>query len=113
MSNTFHEYMAACTKEQYEEYGQIESLLAMRMIQSMGLHFEHGFKDDEGNIYYHAILVMSPTPLDNLHELFPGITTQWTHEEHKREQTGLRPQYSTAMKNGKLLIKAKGVSFRI
>jgi hypothetical protein len=116
--NTFHEYTVACTKEQYEEYGQLESLLAMRRISSTGIHIESGFRGADGTIYYHMLLVMSPGPLENLHELFPGIHTQWHHEERQREGAPRGKFTSVEMKGGKLYARTqdptlKGISFRI
>ena len=112
--NTLHAYTAPCSKELYEEYGQIETTLLLQDIQSLGAHFEDGFRGDDGEVYYHMILVMSQRPLENLYELFPGVTTQWTHKEHRYD--GKRPSsvgpMTTSMRDGKLHIDTKDVTFR-
>jgi hypothetical protein len=109
-----HEYVAACTKALYEEYGQIDTTLMLQGIQSLGVHFEGGFRGNDGKVYHHMILVMSPHLLGNLHELFPGITTQWTHKTH--EQDGTHTKYAgpiiPRMEKGKLLIETKDATFR-
>ena len=113
-----HIYSAACTKDQYEEYGQLEALLTMRRIGSWGVHIESGFRGNDGNIYYHLLYVMSPEPLDNLYELFPGIHTQWHHEERQDERAARGQFTDVEMKSGKLYARAKhpkikGITFRI
>lgn len=114
MPTTYHEYTAACTKAQYEEYGQLEAHLLMRNIQSLGIESKEGFTDDDGKTYHHMILVASPCPLDaQLFELFPGITTHWTHKEQSIQKNTPRPSVGkTEMKNGKFYAHTKKYSIR-
>ncbi len=110
-----HEYTTPVSKALYEEYGQIETSLMLQGIQSIGVHIESGFRGEDNQVYHHMLLVMAPRPLDNLHELFPGVKTQWTHKE--RQQDGKQrlntDPYITHMKNGKLHIDTKDATFRV
>lgn len=110
-----HEYTAPVSKALYEEYGQIETSLLMQDIQSLGIHFEGGFRCDNGEVYHHMILVMTPRALDNLHELFPGITTPWSHNarEHTPGKAQMVDPYIVHEEKGKLHVSTKDVTFRI
>src|SRR5260221_434921 len=49
------------------------------------------------------------------HELFPGVTSKWTHKERQqdgKQQLNTDP-YITHMKNGKLHIDTKDATFRV
>lgn len=118
MKTTYHSYFAECSKELYEEYGQIIGELAMRYIQNMGVHFQEAFRGDNGNPYHYGILVMAANPLaEELAEFFPKITTRWSHREEELAQEGTTPSPFTMseQQDGKLLLKAtkQKVSFRI
>src|SRR5258708_4483969 len=110
-----HECRTPGSKGLYEEYGPIETSLMLQGIQSIGVHIESGFRGEDNQVYHHMLLVMAPRPLDNLHELFPGVKTQWTHKE--RQQDGKQrlntDPYITHMKNGKLHIDTKDATFRV
>src|SRR5258708_13428734 len=110
-----HEYTTPVNKALYEEYGQIETSLILQGIQSIGIHIESGFRGEDNQVYHHMLLVMAPRPLDNLHELFPGVKSQWTHKErqqHGKQRLHTAP-YITHMKNGKLHIHTKDATFRV
>ena|SRR5579864_2325548 len=111
---TFHEYVTPCSKALYDEYGQIEGTLLMQGIQSLGVHFKDGFRGNDGKIYHHMLLVMSPHPIENLTELFPGVTTPWTHKENQHDEKHMARvgPYTTSMRHGNLHIDAKDVTFR-
>lgn len=111
---TFHEYTTPCSQALYEEYGQIETSLLLQDIQSLGMHFPNGFLGDDGEVYHHMLLVMSPRPLDNLHELFPGVKTQWHYKVNHYDEKHMRDTgpYVTSMQHGKLHIDTKDVTFR-
>lgn len=112
--DTYHEYSAPVSKALYEEYGQIEGTLLERNIQSYGIESEEGFMD-EGKVYHHMLIVNSPTPLENLPELFPGVTTSWIHKVQKKSNTlaDLPPMTFEYGKDGKLEVRSKDFKFRI
>lgn len=110
---TFHEYTAPVTKELYKQYGQIDGTLAMRRIQSVGIEFKDGFRGKDGTVYHHMLLVMAPFTIENLPELFPGVTTQWTHRERNDNQQTAPGPYDVKMRDGKLWVDAKKITFRI
>lgn len=106
-TKTFHQYYAGCTQALYEEYGQIDALLLQHDIQSLGLDLGKSFRAQDGMMYRYAVVVQSEQPLEGrLHELFPGITTSWQHQEVVYDLDEIRnQQVRTHMKKGKLYVK--------
>lgn len=115
--NTFHEYTAPVSKALYEEYGQLDASLLKQHIKSMGLHVKDGFRGNDEQVYHYMVVVMAPEPVDTLHELFPGITTEWTHHlrsyDLPRAWQSLQMGFKTGMVNGKLYADTEDATFRI
>lgn len=107
-----HEYMAACTEKQYKQYGRLNRELFPHRIFTLGVHIPDGFQED-GKIYHHMLVVMSPVPLDNLQKLFPGITTGWLYQEKEEtEQKEAKPLRVTQDEDA-LYVSSPRLSIRI
>lgn len=86
MSEKYHTYFSVCSRKAYEKWGGLDEKLMLRHIFTTGIESMDGIRGKDGNVYIHALLVMSRDDITaELPVLIPEVTDGWLHKEETRK----------------------------